>query len=134
MKKLLALTTPAAAYLTIASSAFAAPMTGQTLCPGGSSNFFSLCNVTISKVIGPLINLIFVVAVIAALLYLVYGGFRWLTSGGDKSAVAAAREHIVAAIVGLVIIFLSYFVLQIVISFFVPDFSFTNFSLPQILP
>jgi len=70
------------------------------------------------SIVGAIVQLIFVVAVIVALLYLVYGGFRWLVSGGDKSQVAAAREHLVAAIIGLVIIFLSYFILNLLLTFF----------------
>ncbi|MBI3985278.1 MAG: hypothetical protein HY344_05090, partial [Candidatus Levybacteria bacterium] len=79
-----------------------------------------------------LINLIFILSVIVALLYLIWGGFKWLTSGGDKTAVQGAREHIVAAIVGLVIIFLSYFILNFIVGFFIPGFSLANFELPNL--
>ena len=127
MKKLVSIITPAISLLVLAPSAFA-----NTLCPGSGSDFAGLCSVSISGVIGPFINLIFIIATIAALLYLIFGGFKWLTSGGDKGAVTAAREHIVAAIIGLVIIFLSYFILQIIIGFFVPNFTFSNFALPKI--
>ena len=128
MKKSFILLSTAATYLTLTTSAFAQ----NTLCPN-SADFSPLCGLKISGIIGPLINLIFIIAVIAALLYLVYGGFRWLVSGGEKQAVGAARDHIVAAIIGLVVIFLSYFVLQIIIGFFLPNFSFSNFALPTII-
>ena len=116
-----------ASYLALAQSAFAS----NTLCPNDST-FSGLCNQSLGTLIGPLVTLIFVVAVVAALLYLVYGGFKWLTSGGDKAAVAAAREHIIAAIVGLVIIFLSYFILNIIVKFFLPSFSISSFNLPHL--
>lgn len=126
MKKAFSVATPLATYLTLAPHAFA-----ETLCPT-DADFAGLCSASIEGIIGPLVNLIFIIAVIAALLYLIYGGFRWLTSGGDKQAVGAARDHIVAAIIGLVIIFLSYFILQIVVGFFIPGFSFSGFDLPTI--
>ena len=126
MKKVLATIAPAVGFLTLAPFAFA-----ETLCPT-QAGFAGLCNASIQGIIGPLVNLIFIIAVIAALLYLIYGGFRWLTSGGDKQAVGAARDHIIAAIIGLVVIFLSYFILQIVVRFFIPDFSFSGFDLPAI--
>lgn len=126
MKKALSLATPIGAFLTLAPSAFA-----ETLCPT-TAGFLNLCTVSIAGVVGPLVNLIFVVAIIAALLFLVWGGFKWLTSGGDKQAVGAARDHIIAAIIGLVVIFLSYFILQIVVQFFIPGFSFSGFDLPKI--
>lgn len=125
MKKIV-LAVSTASYLLLAPSAFA-----DTLCPN-NSNFSILCNLQLGRSVGNLINLIFIIAVVAALLYLVYGGFRWLTSTGDKANVAAAREHIVAAIIGLVIIFLSYFVLNILIAFFIPGFSLSTFNIPNI--
>lgn len=126
MKKVISIVAPLATYLTLAPHAFA-----ETLCPT-QTGFAGLCNTTIQGLVGPLVNLIFIIAVIAALLYLIYGGFRWLTSGGDKQAVGAARDHIIAAIIGLVVIFLSYFILQIVVRFFIPGFSFSGFELPTI--
>jgi hypothetical protein len=104
-------------YLSLASSAFA--QTTVNACAAGQ--FGPLCNLTTASfgpLVGTLIQLIFAIAVIVALFYLVWGGFKWLTSGGDKGAVQQAREHIVAAIIGLVIIFLSYFLLNILLGFF----------------
>lgn len=115
-------------YLSLASSAFA--QTQVATCPAGS--FAGLCNITFSNVIPALITTIFIIATIVALLYLIWGGFKWLTSGGDKGAVQQAREHIVAAIIGLVIIFLSYFILNIVLSFFLPGTTLGTFTLPSI--
>src|SRR5579862_4772049 len=99
MKKILALSTTAATYFVLAQGAFA-----EGLCPSGQSGaqFAGLCNLDLGVGIGSLINLIFILAVVVALLYLIWGGFKWLTSGGDKAGVQAAREHVIAAIVGLV--------------------------------
>lgn len=134
MKKYFALLTPAI-YLSVVSSALAA--TGDTsinTCAAGQFNV--LCGLTASSfgsVIGSLIQLIFVVAVVVALLYLIYGGFRWLVSSGDKSQVAAAREHIVAAIIGLVIVFLSYFILNLILGFFLGNgTSLSNLTIPTL--
>ena len=125
MKKVLGISYAAATFLTLAQFAFA-----DNLCP--AAPFTILCNPSITSIIGNLINLIFILAVIVALLYLIWGGFKWLTSGGDKQAVTTAREHIVAAIIGLVIIFLSYFILNLLIGFFIPGFSISSFTLPHL--
>lgn len=129
MKKVLALSSVVSAYLSVAPFTFAQVNSGS-LCPTGTFN--PLCNPTIGNVIGPLIQFIFILAVIAALIYLVWGGFKWLISGGDKTALQTAREHIVAAIIGLVIIFLSYFILNLIISVFIPGFNLSGFTLPHI--
>ena len=127
MKKLTALTSSLGAYLTLATSAFAQE-TVET-CPTGS--FEPLCDLNFANVIPSLISTIFIIAIVIALFYLIWGGLKWLTSGGDKAAVQAAREHIVAAIVGLVLIFLAYFILNIVLQFFL-GISLGTFTLPQI--
>ena len=125
MKKALGITYAAATFLTLAPFAFA-----ETLCPVGT--FGNLCTLQIDTLIGKFIQLIFIIAVLAALFYLIWGGFKWLTSGGDKTAVASAREHIIAAIIGLIVIFLSYFILNILIKFFVPGFNIGSFVLPSL--
>lgn len=70
------------------------------------------------NIVGRGVTLLFVVAIVIALGFLIYGGIKWITSGGDKAAVEAARNTIVAAIIGLVIVFLSYFILNIILGLF----------------
>ncbi len=130
MKKAFALLTPVVAFLSFVPAAAAAET--QTLC-SETGRFAALCNPKIEDIILGLINLIFILSVVVALLYLIWGGFKWLTSGGDKTAVQGAREHIVAAIVGLVIIFMSYFILNFIVQFFLPGFSLDKFTLPNII-
>lgn len=52
---------------------------------------------------------VFIVAGLAALVYGLLGGLAWITSGGEKDSIQAARDKIQAAIVGvfILIIFLS---------------------------
>lgn len=121
MKKALVTLATTATYLTAALPSFAAPGDEPIALCVSSGQFRKLCEFTTSSfgsILGQLLTLIFVVSIIAALFYLVWGGFKWLTSGGDKTAVGAAREHIVAAIIGLVVIFLAYFILNILVMFF----------------
>lgn len=127
MKKLIATTATFGTYLTLATSAFA--QTTIDTCPAGS--FRPLCDLKFSNVIPSLITTIFIIAIIIALFYLMWGALKWITSGGDKTSVQAAREHIVAAIVGLVLIFLAYFILNIILQFFL-GFSLGTFKLPSI--
>ena len=132
MKKyLLALST--ASYLTLAPSAFA--QTTVVPCNTGQFNPLCLFNTnSFSNLVAGFIQIAFVLAVIVALFYLIYGGFRWITSGGDKQAVNAARDHIVAAIIGLVIIFLSYFILNFLLGVFGLGSLNGGLTLPKISP
>jgi hypothetical protein len=53
-----------------------------------------------------------------ALFYLIWGGLSWITSEGDKQRLAQARTRIVFAIIGLIIVFLAYLIVNIVLGFF----------------
>ena len=70
-------------------------------------------------------------AVVIALLYLLYGGIKWITSRGEKDQVEAARNHIMAAIVGLIVVFLAIFILSIVLAAF--GVKFDALKIPSIL-
>lgn len=68
------------------------------------------------------IMLLFIIAIILTLFFMIWGGIKWLTSQGDKTKVDSARKTIVYSIIGLVVVFLSYFIISIVTTFFgVPD-------------
>lgn len=49
------------------------------------------------------------------LLMLVYGGFTFLISGGSSETVGQARKIIVAAVVGLLIVFTSFLIIKFVL-------------------
>ena len=53
---------------------------------------------------------------IIAILLMLYGGFVWFTSAGNEEKVGQAKKIISAAIIGLVIIFISYAIAQFVIT------------------
>ncbi len=46
-------------------------------------------------------------------IYLIIGGFSYLTSGGDPKAMEQAKGKITNAIVGFIIIFVAYWLVQI---------------------
>jgi hypothetical protein len=54
------------------------------------------------------IQLLFVVAGLVAFVYLLLGGIKWITSGGDKAAVEGARNQIIQALIGLVVVFAAW--------------------------
>ncbi len=61
---------------------------------------------------------VFILAGLAFLGYLLFGGFRWLTAGGDTKATGDARNIILHALVGLTIIASSFIVIRIIESVF----------------
>ena len=100
--------------------------------------FERLCDLKIegaggSTLVGKIVTLLLIIAVVLALIYLVYGGIKYITSGGDKAKVDAARSHITAAIVGLIMALLAYFILNIIAYLFL-GVSITTFTIPTLVP
>jgi hypothetical protein len=128
MKKVLALLIPAATYIIAAPFALA---TDLTICPPAGTPGSTLCHTNLTAFIPVLINILLVIAILLAVVYLLWGGIKWIMSGGDKQQLQTAREHVVAAIIGLVIVFLVYFLLNFILS----TFGITTggvFSLPTV--
>lgn len=106
MRKVLGVIIGSSSYL-LAAPAFAQNV--QISPPAGS-----ISNICLTKVPQFIIQLIFVLGVIIALIFLIYGGIKWVLSGGDKSAVETARNHIVAAIIGLIIVVGAFFIIGLI--------------------
>ena len=62
-----------------------------------------------------LINLLLFIVGILAIVFLIFGGIRYVISGGDKSKVDAAKNTILYAIVGLIVAILGYAIINWVI-------------------
>ena len=74
----------------------------------------NITNPTPAGIISLLLPYIFVLAGFAMLAFLVFGGYEIMTAGGDPKKMASGRGKIMYAIAGFLIIFVSYFVIQIV--------------------
>lgn len=131
MKKIISFIGATTSYLTFLPQAFAQSdeiNTDLNPCPEGTQ-FDALCNITnFGNVIGFVITVAFILAVLIALGFLIWGGIKWITSGGDKAGVEGARNTIIAAIIGLIIVFLSFFILNLVLGFF--KINLFNLELP----
>ena len=112
MKKL-SLVFSALTFASFAPPAFADVLNANISSPNG--NIINP-DQSIGSIVSFLVAFIIVVAFLAALFYIVLGAFQWITSGGDKAKVDSARNHIIAAILGLIIIALSFVIINVVIS------------------
>ncbi|MBL7150718.1 hypothetical protein ISS86_02200 [Candidatus Microgenomates bacterium] len=75
-------------------------------------------NLTLAYLLAQFLRVSLVAAGILLLVYLVITGIQWLTSGGEKTAVAAARERMTAAFIGLIIIILVIVVINLINNIF----------------
>lgn len=82
------------------------------LVPG--PGYERLSTFSLGALVSNLITLALVIASIVAFGFLIYGGIMWITSGGDKSKTEQARNTITAALIGLIIVFGSWAIMQII--------------------
>ncbi|MFH0863778.1 MAG: hypothetical protein V1858_01665 [Candidatus Gottesmanbacteria bacterium] len=78
------------------------------------------------------VGLILIIATILAFLYLVWGGVEWITSGGDKAGLEAARNRITNAFIGLIIVFSAWAIILLVQQFFGVKFIGENIIIPSV--
>ena len=99
--------------------------------------FSSLCSLTSNDfglVVSTAINIILILAVILSVFYFMHGGIVWVISRGDKEKVESARNQIVASLVGLIIAFMAFFIVNIAFGFFFPGKSLKDLTLPTLGP
>ena len=113
--------------LVLAQAAGPAPSAGsdpcagppQTeLCPDGQSQCIKLCNplkgdtTDIKVILGTIIKVALSLVGSLTLLMLVWGGFLWLTSGGNPERVKKGTQTMLWAAIGVIIVFSSYFIVR----------------------
>lgn len=75
-----------------------------------------LRNITsIQGVIRALIDVAFGAAGLVAVIYLIVGGFRYITSSGNAEAIEGAKATIVNAIVGLIVILIAFLLINYIL-------------------
>lgn len=72
----------------------------------------------LSTFIPRFIGLAFVIGVLIFFFMLIWGAIQWISSGGDKQALEAARGRLTSALVGIVILFATFAIFQLIETFF----------------
>lgn len=85
--------------------------------PGGYSvegpSGFKFAGGNLGSIINALIPYIFGMAGLALLVILIWGGFELMTSAGDPKKMQSAQGKLTNAVVGFIIIFVAYWLVQI---------------------
>ncbi len=69
----------------------------------------------LTGIIKTIINIVSVIVGVVAVIMIVFGGLKYITSGGDSSNVSSAKNTIIYAIIGLVIVALAQFIVRFVL-------------------
>lgn len=112
---------PAVVYAEISGS----PDIGGGLC-GGSN--LDVNNTTcdpqadktgtekVNSIIKTVINLFSLIVGVVAVVMIIVGGLKYITSGGDSGNISSAKNTIIFAIIGLVVVALAQFIVRFVLA------------------
>jgi hypothetical protein len=70
----------------------------------------------IERLVQTIVDILSVVVGIVAVFMIIIGGFRFITSGGDSARVTSAKNAIMYAIVGLIVVALAQFIVRFILS------------------
>ena len=92
------------------------------LCAGSNLQFTDnpgQCNIAgtdatskINHMVHTVVNLLSAIVGIVAVIMIIIGGFRYITSGGNDASVTAAKNTILYAIIGLVVVALAQIIVR----------------------
>jgi Type IV secretion system pilin len=95
------------------------------LCAGANFEFSDSSNACdndnnalerVSGIIRRIVNLLSIVVGVVAVIMIIIGGFRYVTSGGSDASVTGAKNTILYAVIGLIIVALSQLLVNFVLS------------------
>jgi hypothetical protein len=87
---------------------------GNTIvgCNGGGGDATS----TIQDLAKKVVNIFSILVGAVAIIMIIYGGFRYITSGGDSGRVGNAKNTLIYALIGLVIVALAQIIVRFVLT------------------
>jgi hypothetical protein len=77
-----------------------------------------LSDSTLQTILDYVVNIFSVIVGVVAVIMLIVGGFKYITSGGNDQGVAGAKNTIVYALIGLVVVALAQVIVHFVIAHF----------------
>lgn len=87
------------------------PALGDTLNSQSGNSF-------LQSLLPAVIGLLFVIGAVVFLFIFIIGAISWMTAGGDKAKVEAARGRLSSAIIGLILLLISYAIIGLIENFF----------------
>ncbi|HSW78881.1 MAG TPA: pilin [Candidatus Babeliales bacterium] len=113
--------TPTAGTPTVSAQSLTPQDTKNALCAGSNLNpSDTTCPTSggndVTALIKKIINILSVLIGAIAVIMIIIGGFRYVTSGGKQESVTAAKNTILYAIVGLVIVALAQVIVHFVLN------------------
>ena len=114
----------------------ASPAYAQDICATAGDNFSGLCKLRLDSgaggIVGGIVQVLIIIGILVALFFLIYGGIRYTTSGGERAKTEASRQMIIAALVGLAISLAAYGILNVAL-YFITGQSASGLKIPRLI-
>ena len=122
MKKLLTIGTSIATFFTLTIPAFALDNKSLNPCDNNTNDALKAAcagqGLSLGSVLGFVITIAFIIAILVALLFLIWGGIKYILSQGAPEETNKAKDTIMYAVFGIVIVMLSFVIVNYVIGRF----------------
>ncbi len=110
----------------VPAAVFAAEGIKDNLCAGANLDVTTSCSTggitdfeaqaKINTIIRNIINLFSLLVGVVSVIMIILGGFKYITSGGDSGNVGSAKNTIIYAIVGIVIVAFAQLIVRFVLT------------------
>ncbi len=124
---LVALGVMLAAYVVLAALPAGAQTAKEQICEGigltttaGGNNCAQTGTTSVDSVVRTVVNILSIVVGVVAVIMIIIGGLKYITSTGDSAKVSSAKNTILYAIVGLVIVALAQVIVRYVMNSVAP--------------
>ncbi len=106
---------------------YAAPATSATKCGVNQGAELSLSGGTncavastgangLNDLVKKIVNILSAIVGVIAVIMIIIGGLKYITSGGESSNVSGAKNTIIYAVVGLIVVALAQFIVRFVLT------------------
>jgi len=106
-------------FLSLLSLIFLIPSISFAVDTGLESAKGNLLSGTLPSIIAQIINGLLSILGTLFIVLIIYGGFKWMTSQGNEDKVKKARELMINATIGVIIVLLAYLIVKTVIDIIV---------------
>lgn len=128
MRKILVCLLTGLAYFGFIAPAYADENVSVSPPPGVGVN----PQTPLNTLIGQLLQIIFIIGGLALVAMLLWGGFQWITAGGDKDKVGAAQKKITQSIIGFLVLALALLIAKVIGGLVHIDIFSPNASIPSL--
>ena len=108
----------------VPATALAAANIGENLCSGADLSVDGQCDdpsgddakTKVNTLLTTVINIFSLIVGVVAVIMIIIGGLKYITSGGESTNITGAKNTILYAVIGLVVVALSQFIVKFVLA------------------